>query len=80
MDPSLFAILFLQDFIILDEGHKIKNQNKTSKSVRSIPAKNHFILTGTPIQNNLSVSSESWFCISRDKIPFIENVPTYWKK
>ncbi|EDO39300.1 predicted protein, partial [Nematostella vectensis] len=41
------------DYIILDEGHKIKNVTKTSKNVRAIPAKHHFILTGTPIQNNL---------------------------
>lgn len=44
---------FLWDYIILDEGHKIKNTTKTSKNIRLIPAKNHFILTGTPIQNNL---------------------------
>eukprot|EP00795_Rhopilema_esculentum_P015254 gene15254-6462_t len=45
---------FIWDYIILDEGHKIKNPNKTSKCVRSIPVKNRIILTGTPIQNNLS--------------------------
>lgn len=44
---------FKWDYIILDEGHKIKNTTKTSKNVRLIPAKNHFILTGTPVQNNL---------------------------
>jgi len=42
------------DYIILDEGHKIKNAGtKTSKNLREIPAKYHFILTGTPVQNNL---------------------------
>jgi len=42
------------DYIILDEGHKIKNTaTKTSKNLRAIPAKYHFILTGTPVQNNL---------------------------
>lgn len=51
-------ILFsLKDYIILDEGHKIKNTaTKTSKNLRAIPAKYHFILTGTPVQNNLRVS------------------------
>jgi len=44
---------FTWDYIILDEGHKIKNQTKTSKNIREIPAKSHFILTGTPVQNNL---------------------------
>lgn len=42
------------DYIILDEGHKIKNTaTKTAKNLRLIPAKHHFILTGTPVQNNL---------------------------
>ena len=50
-------MLYLQDYIILDEGHKIKNTTKTSKNVRAIPADHHFILTGTPVQNNLRVSS-----------------------
>ncbi|CAB4043227.1 DNA excision repair ERCC-6-like, partial [Paramuricea clavata] len=45
---------FTWDYIILDEGHKIKNTaNKTTIAIRAIPANNHFILTGTPIQNNL---------------------------
>ena len=46
----LFAI---QDYMILDEGHKIKNPTKTSKGVHAIPAHNRIILTGTPVQNNL---------------------------
>ncbi|XP_057312734.1 DNA excision repair protein ERCC-6-like [Hydractinia symbiolongicarpus] len=45
---------FRWDYLILDEGHKIKNATKTSKCVRSIPSKLHYILTGTPVQNNLS--------------------------
>ncbi|KAK0043897.1 DNA excision repair protein ERCC-6 [Biomphalaria pfeifferi] len=44
---------FVWDYIILDEGHKIKNATKTSKSVHHVPAKNRIILTGTPVQNNL---------------------------
>lgn len=50
---------FFKDYIILDEGHKIKNTTKTSKNIREIPAKSHFILTGTPVQNNLRVSEFS---------------------
>ena len=46
---------FVWDYVILDEGHKIKNPTKTSKSLHAIPAKNRIILTGTPIQNNLKV-------------------------
>ncbi|XP_050410492.1 DNA excision repair protein ERCC-6-like [Patella vulgata] len=44
---------FVWDYMILDEGHKIKNPTKTTKGVHNIPAKNRLILTGTPIQNNL---------------------------
>ena len=47
----------LQDYVILDEGHKIKNPSKTTKAVHGIPARHRFIVTGTPIQNNLKVSS-----------------------
>ena len=42
------------DAIILDEGHKIKNPNiQVSKSLRRIKSRRRFILSGTPIQNNL---------------------------
>ncbi|XP_059143417.1 DNA excision repair protein ERCC-6-like [Physella acuta] len=44
---------FIWDYVILDEGHKIKNPTKTSKSVHQIPARHRIILTGTPVQNNL---------------------------
>ncbi|KAL4491307.1 hypothetical protein ABPG72_021693 [Tetrahymena utriculariae] len=41
-------------FCILDEGHLIKNQNtKISQAVRSIQSEHKFLLSGTPIQNNL---------------------------
>ena len=48
-------MLILQDYVILDEGHKIKNPTKTSKGVHMIAARHRIILTGTPIQNNLKV-------------------------
>ncbi|RUS72057.1 hypothetical protein EGW08_020186 [Elysia chlorotica] len=44
---------FVWDYIILDEGHKIKNPTKTSKSINAVPARMRMILTGTPVQNNL---------------------------
>ncbi|KAL5016706.1 hypothetical protein ScPMuIL_006295 [Solemya velum] len=44
---------FVWDYMILDEGHKIKNPTKTTKGVHAISARNRVILTGTPIQNNL---------------------------
>ncbi|KAH9361101.1 hypothetical protein HPB48_002963 [Haemaphysalis longicornis] len=44
---------FVWSYLILDEGHKIKNQTKTTKAVCGIPAKNRLVLTGTAVQNNL---------------------------
>ncbi|KAL3055559.1 hypothetical protein OYC64_018265 [Pagothenia borchgrevinki] len=46
---------FTWDYIILDEAHKIKSSTtKTAKSAYAIPSKNRVLLTGTPVQNNLS--------------------------
>ena len=42
------------DFIVLDEGHKIKNPSiKLTTAVKRIPGKFRLLLSGTPIQNNL---------------------------
>eukprot|EP00866_Antonospora_locustae_P001627 jgi/Antlo1/1627/1840 len=42
-------------YIVLDEGHKIKNQKShISQYIKSITCKNRIILTGTPMQNNLA--------------------------
>jgi TATA-binding protein-associated factor len=41
-------------FIVLDEGHMIKNvKTKKFKSVKRLKSSHRFILTGTPIQNRL---------------------------
>ena len=41
-------------FMILDEGHLIRNhKTKTACAVKCINARHKFILTGTPIQNNI---------------------------
>ncbi|KAG0625186.1 hypothetical protein M758_2G034400 [Ceratodon purpureus] len=46
------------DYIILDEGHLVKNPNtQRAKSLREIPAAHRLILSGTPIQNHLQ---EMW--------------------
>ncbi|KAJ8338421.1 hypothetical protein SKAU_G00373870 [Synaphobranchus kaupii] len=46
---------FQWDYVILDEAHKIKTSStKTAKSAYAIPAKHRILLTGTPVQNNLS--------------------------
>ena len=44
-----------QDYVILDEGHKIKNPSKTTKAIHGVAARHRIILSGTPIQNNLKV-------------------------
>lgn len=47
----------LWNYIILDEGHLIKN-NKTQRaqSLYEIPCAHRIVISGTPIQNNLKVS------------------------
>lgn len=44
---------FVWCYLILDEGHKIKNPTKTTKAIYEIPGKHRLVLTGTAIQNNL---------------------------
>lgn len=42
------------DYLILDEGHLIKNHNcQISKVIRSLPSEHRLLLSGTPVQNNL---------------------------
>lgn len=64
--------------VVLDEGHKIKN-NKTqlSKSLQGISAETRLILTGTPLQNNLS---EAWSLLHW-LLPdlFVENTESLFK-
>ena len=39
------------DYIVADEGHKLKNHNiKAAVAVRQLPAQHRLLLTGTPIQ------------------------------
>lgn len=42
------------DYVVCDEGHKLKNPNiQTSKGLRMIGTSHRLLLTGTPLQNNL---------------------------
>lgn len=44
--------LFRWDAVVVDEAHRIKNANsQRTKAVKSIPARDHIALTGTPILN-----------------------------
>ena len=45
---------FVWQYIILDEGHRIKNRNcKLVRELKLIPSVSRLLLTGTPIQNTL---------------------------
>jgi SNF2 family DNA or RNA helicase len=48
-------------YLILDEGHKIKNPSaQITEACKSIHASNRIIITGTPLQNSLT---ELWSLI-----------------
>ncbi|EGG17499.1 SNF2-related domain-containing protein [Cavenderia fasciculata] len=56
---------FKWDYIILDEGHKIKEtKTKINKTIRELTANFKIIMTGTAIQNNLKElwSLFDWVC------------------
>ncbi len=44
--------------LVCDEGHRLKNSdgNKTISALAACPTKRRILLTGTPVQNELSVS------------------------
>ncbi|KAK9453128.1 SNF2 family N-terminal domain-containing protein [Dipodascopsis uninucleata] len=41
------------DLVVCDEGHRIKNTNKSAAALRSLKTPRRILLTGTPIQNDL---------------------------
>lgn len=46
------------DYVILDEGHLVKNPNtQRAKALREIPSAHRVVISGTPIQNHLQ---EMW--------------------
>lgn len=47
-------------YIIIDEAHRIKNENSMlSQIMRILHSRNRMLITGTPLQNNLH---ELWVC------------------
>ncbi|KAG9229328.1 ISWI chromatin-remodeling complex ATPase ISW2 [Amylocarpus encephaloides] len=55
VEQSWFKTAFIWRYVVLDEGHTVKNhQSLVSKSLQGLKAEYRLILTGTPLQNNLS--------------------------
>lgn len=55
--PFLLWLLqrFQWKYLIVDEGHRIKNLNcRLVRELKSLPTDNKLLLTGTPLQNNLA--------------------------
>lgn len=66
------------DYCILDEGQNIKNPlAQSTKSVKNINAKSKFVLTGTPIENNLI---ELWSIFDFVMPNYLYNATTFKKK
>jgi SWI/SNF-related matrix-associated actin-dependent regulator of chromatin subfamily A member 5 len=54
-EQSWFKRAFVWRYVVLDEGHKIKNDlSLISKALQGLNAEYRLILTGTPLQNNLT--------------------------
>ncbi|KAI8499617.1 hypothetical protein Bbelb_226680 [Branchiostoma belcheri] len=55
MRDSRFLAVHHWKYIIVDEGHRIKNLNcRLIREIKKIPTANKILLTGTPLQNNLA--------------------------
>jgi SWI/SNF-related matrix-associated actin-dependent regulator of chromatin subfamily A member 5 len=77
-EASWFKHSFLWRYVVLDEGHKIKsNVTNISTSLRNISSEYRLILTGTPLQNNLT---ELWALLAwLYPDVFIENTQQLFK-
>lgn len=55
MNDKKFLAKFAWKFVIIDEGHRLKNMNcKLVQELKSYNSANRLLLTGTPLQNNLA--------------------------
>ncbi|KAL8712991.1 MAG: hypothetical protein Q9220_002851 [cf. Caloplaca sp. 1 TL-2023] len=53
-DPAWFKRAFVWRYVILDEGHKIKNEkSQIARALQSLSAEYRLILTGTPLHNDM---------------------------
>ncbi|TVY35445.1 putative global transcription activator [Lachnellula subtilissima] len=54
-EQSWFKRALVWRYVVLDEGHTVKNhESLVSKSLQGLQAEYRLLLTGTPLQNNLS--------------------------
>ncbi|KAI9736385.1 MAG: hypothetical protein M1818_006118 [Claussenomyces sp. TS43310] len=54
-DQTWFKRAFVWRYVVLDEGHKVKNDTSLiSQALQGLKAEYRLILTGTPLQNNLA--------------------------
>jgi SWI/SNF-related matrix-associated actin-dependent regulator of chromatin subfamily A member 5 len=54
-EEAFFTENFLFHTLVIDEGHRIKNENsKLAESLARIPTPFRLLLTGTPLQNNMN--------------------------
>ncbi|KAJ3179280.1 hypothetical protein HK101_010051 [Irineochytrium annulatum] len=55
MNDRRYLQKFKWKYIIIDEGHRLKNLNcRLMKELKAYPSANRLILSGTPLQNNLA--------------------------
>ena len=53
-EEGWFKRAFVWRYVVLDEGHRIKNDSSLiSKALHSVSAEYRLLLSGTPLQNNL---------------------------
>ncbi|KAH8728627.1 SNF2 family N-terminal domain-containing protein [Phaeosphaeriaceae sp. PMI808] len=78
-EQSWFKSSFVWRYVVLDEGHKIKSSTtQLSTTLRNISAEYRLILTGTPLQNNLT---ELWALLAwLYPDVFIENTSLLFKE
>ncbi|KAL8983082.1 MAG: hypothetical protein Q9205_002571 [Flavoplaca limonia] len=54
-EQSWFSRAFIWNYVVLDEGHKIKNgKTQIARALQALSAEYRLILTGTPIHNDMS--------------------------